>query len=440
MTKLLFVHIAKTGGTSLRRLLRTTSATSSFDCLHHNHLIRFRDGEQVDRVRVDPRSLSCYDIAVLTVRHPLNRLRSCYDYFLAGGLNGRGKGHFPGDEAVQQFLQDRAPTIDECCRQLPEVSARIPHFQPACHWLEALPNPIADVVFTARQESMQRDVQRLWSLLELPCPAEGLEHRNRSVSASEQGWQRTSRDLAERFYQLDFQRFGYSSSSLPVRQLIQYWDRPEIPSPVKELMQNVQDLHPDWEYQCFNRLSAADELDFLYGKDLKQAFLDIRFPAMQADVFRMAYLLRHGGVWVDAATRLHEPLEQWLPWGHPVVLVRRKHQSHPEVATGFMYASAGHPLMARAWDRISAYLLLRSGTKVYRHFGPGILRDLIREQPQLGALVQVLPEQEVSRFLCFGSSSNVLSAEQHWSQRQSHESLYFSGGSPSASHCRNEAS
>ena len=79
MTKLLFVHIAKTGGTSLRRLLKTTSATSSFDCLHHNHLIRFRDGEQVDRARVDPRSLSCYDIAVLTVRHPLNRLRSCYD-------------------------------------------------------------------------------------------------------------------------------------------------------------------------------------------------------------------------------------------------------------------------------------------------------------------------------------------------------------------------
>ena len=128
----------------------------------------------------------------------------------------------------------------------------------------------------------------------------------------------------------------------------------------------------------------------LYGKDLKQAFLDIRLPAMQADVFRVAYLLRHGGVWVDAATHVKEPLGRWLPMGHSLVLLRRQGQKYPEVATGLIYASAGHPLLARAWDRISAYLLHRSGTKVYRHFGPGILRDLMREQPQLASMAQVL--------------------------------------------------
>ena len=428
MNRLLFVHIAKTGGTSLRRLLRTTPETNSFDCLHHNHLLRFRDGQQVERLRVDPRSLTGYDIAVLTVRHPLNRLLSCYRYFLAGGLNGRGKGHFPGDEAVQCFLQQRAPTLDDCCRLLPQVASRIPHFQPATHWLEALPNPFADVVVTAHQESMQWDLQRLWSLLDLPHPEAELEHRNRSAPASGQGWQQSSRALAERFYQLDFQRFGYSTSLSPPRQLIQYWDQPQPPASVQALMNVVRDLHPDWDYQRFDRQRAADELGALYGKDLRQAFLDIRLPAMQADVFRMAYLLRHGGVWIDAATVLHQPLQAWLPMGHPLVLLRRKQQTHPEVATGVMYAAAGHPLLARAWDRMAAYLLLRSGTKVYRHFGPGILRDLIREQPQLGSLVQVLPEQQLSAFLRFGSSRAVLGSDQHWSSRQEQESLYFSGG------------
>ena len=426
--RLLFVHIAKTGGTSLRRLFRSMPAISSFDCLHHNHLLRFKKGEQVSRERVDPFFLTGYDVAVVTARHPLKRLRSCHRYFLAGGLNGRGKGYFPADEAVQQFLQERAATLDDCCYNLPEVAARIPHFLPACHWLDALPNPMADVVFTARQESMQRDVQRLCSLLELPAPVDGLSYLNRSVKAPDQGWQSTTRVHAERFYHSDFQRFGYSTSSPCVRQLIQYWNDLDPPSQVKALMQTVRDLHPDWEYQCFDRHRAADELGLLYGKDLKQAFLDIRLPAMQADVFRIAYLLRNGGVWIDAATVLYEPIVRWMPFGHPLVLLRRKHQTGTEVATGFMCASPGHPLLARAWDRIAAYLLLRSGTKVYRHFGPGILRDLIREQPQLGALVHVLAEQEVSPFFRFGSSSNILSKEEHWSKRQDSESLYFSEG------------
>ena len=426
--RLLFVHIAKTGGTSLRRLLRSIPATRSFDCLHHSHLLRFKNGEQVSRERVDPLFLSGYDVAVVTARHPLMRLRSCHRYFLAGGLNGRGKGYFPADAAVQQFLQSRATTLDDCCHKLPEVAARIPHFQPACHWLDVLPNPMADVVFTARQESMQRDMQRLCSLLELPAPVEELAYLNRSVNGPAQDFQPISRIYAERFYQSDFLRFGYSTSLPPVRQLIQYWNDLDPPSPVKALMQTVRDLHPDWEYQRFDRHRAADELGLLYGKDLKQAFLDIRLPAMQADVFRIAYLLRHGGVWIDAATVLYESIERWTPFGHPLVLLKRNHQMGSGVATGFMCASPGHPLLARAWDRIAAYLLKRSGTKVYRHFGPGILRDLIREQPQLGALVHVLAEHEVSPFLRFGSSSNVLSTEEHWSKRQDSESLYFSEG------------
>ena len=428
MARLLLVHIAKTGGTSLRRLFRTTPETNSFDCLHHNFLLRFRDGKQVERLRVDPSCLTGYDIAVITARHPLDRLRSCYSYFSAGGLNGRGKGHFPGDEAVQSFLKELAPTLDDCCRFLPQVASRVPHFQPACHWLEALLNPIADVTVIIRQETMQRDLQRFWSTLRLPEPVEKLEHRNRSVPVSEHVWQRSSRDFAERFYQLDYHRFGYSSSMSSVRQLIQYWDQPDPPEPVKVIMQNVRDLHPDWEYQCFDRQRAADELGALYGNDLRQAFLDIRLPAMQADVFRIAYLLRHGGVWIDAVTRLYASVDRWLPMGHPLVLLRRQHQTHPEVATGFIFASAGHPLLARAWDRISAYLLMRSGTKVYRHFGPGILRDLMREQPQLASLVQILPEQDVAASICFGSSLRFVGRKQHWSNRQESESFYFSDG------------
>ena len=58
--------------------------------------------------------------------------------------------------------------------------------------------------------------------------------------------------------------------------------------------------------------------------------------------------------------------------------------------------------------------------------------------PEAG--LQVLGEQDLQAQLQIGSSSDALPGDRHWSQRQQVESLYLSGGSPSASHCRNEAS
>ena len=41
MSSLLFIHIAKTGGTSLRRLLKLNAGISRFDCFHNGFLLRF---------------------------------------------------------------------------------------------------------------------------------------------------------------------------------------------------------------------------------------------------------------------------------------------------------------------------------------------------------------------------------------------------------------
>ena len=42
MTRLLLVHIAKTGGTSLRRLFKATQGLSTFDCVHNGTLLHRR--------------------------------------------------------------------------------------------------------------------------------------------------------------------------------------------------------------------------------------------------------------------------------------------------------------------------------------------------------------------------------------------------------------
>jgi hypothetical protein len=440
MTRLLLVHIAKTGGTSLRRLFKSTRVLCDFDCFHNGSLLRFRDGQRVSRGPLDPASLTHYDVALVMMRHPLSRLKSCHRYFLAGGLNQSGKGVFPQDTTHQHFLQQRAPNLAECCQWLPEIAERIPHFRPACHWLDPLPNPLADRVVCGQQEHFDEELQRLFQLLDLDPRSLRVEHRNTSPPKTDEPWDSQSIRLAEHFYAADFQRFGYERTPQPEPRLIQYWDQSSPPPQLLSRMKRWKELHPSWRYQRYHRQSAAQFIGSNYGPALKEAFLDIRLPAMQADVFRIAALQSQAAVWVDAATQCHQPLERWLDRRRPLVMLRRSHQQHPKICSCLVHSAApGHPLLVAAWQLISAALLARRGERVYRDFGPGVLRDLLASgAPEAG--LQVLPESELVDQLSIGSSSDVLPSHCHWSKRQQEESLYLSGGSPSASQRSNEAS
>ncbi len=210
--------------------------------------------------------------------------------------------------------------------------------------------------------------------------------------------------------------------------LIQYWDQPEPPAALLERMEGWRQKHPGWTYRRYDRVASARFMRSIYGTALEEAFLDVRLPAMQADVFRIAFLLAFGGLWVDAATTCFSPVETWLDFQAPLLLLRRSHQHYPQVCNGLIHALAPrHPLLAAAWQSMESSLLTRTGVKVYRSFGPGLLRDLLASGSWDHTLT-VWQETDLSDHLCFGSSSKVLPPEQHWSQRQQSESLYFSGG------------
>ena len=218
MTQLLFVHLAKTGGTSVRRILKA-SALSRFDCVHHHTLLRFRGGQRVDRSRFSPMDLGPYPLAFLMVRHPVARWVSCDRYFRAGGLNAQAaEGVFPVDRAAQEFLTQIAPSLEESCQQLPVIAERIPHFQPMTYWLDALPNPLADRVFTGRQERFDADLQLLFDQLGLPLDPALLQRSNSSgaPTAPTPGLSATALDQLQAFYAEDFRRFRYSLERPPL--------------------------------------------------------------------------------------------------------------------------------------------------------------------------------------------------------------------------------
>ena len=429
MNSLLFVHIAKSGGTSLRRLLKSNDGLSRFDCFHNGFLLRFEEGQCVDRNCVDLNSLEQYDIAVVALRHPFARLKSCYYYFLSGGLNGRAKGVFPGDLRCQEFLNSVAPNFSLCCQNLACIAEQIPHFLPASYWFKSLEKPLAKSLFCCRQESLDADVSGLFKALDLSLSSP-LERHNVGLESSDPTTSTSLYDLLsiEQFYSADYSRFGYEVNSSRALLLVQYWNHSEPPGLIADCMESCKSLSLSWNYRRFNRQTASSFLGRVYGADIADAFLDIRLPAMQADVFRVGFLLHSGGLWVDAATTLRRPVDSWIDHRHSFQMLRRSHQVHPKIANGIIYAARpGLPLLNAVWSEMVPRLLSRSGTNVYRDFGPGLFRDLMCSCPNLAFGLHVLSEVSLKSFLSIGSSSNILSADQHWSKRQENESLYFSG-------------
>ena len=437
MKKILFIHLAKTGGSSFRRILKNNSQLNRFDCIHNGYFLRFRDGVRVERRPLIASQLAHYDVAILIVRHPLDRLLSCYRYFLGGGLNQRGKGSFPSDLESQAFLLDQAPSLLECSRHLAEISEKIPHFRPLCHWLDAIPNPVADLVVTGHQEHFEADLEYIFDLLNVKNVSTLSARHNTSPVVKLDPWCLESRQLATQFYSADFQRFGYSLSGKSSKCIVQYWDHASPPSLIAQRMNDWHVGNPNWSYQCYNRLSASTFLGEHYGDALREAFLDIRFAAMQADVFRIGYLLASGGLWIDAATTCLSPVDHWLYEDVSLLILRREHQEFPKVWNGLIYASGSrHSLLAQAWEQISKNLLARRGVSVYKNFGPRVIRDLFEtgmfDRDLINGSIKVLPASDLQGRLRIGSSVSVTGADQHWSKRQETESLYFSQSSPSA--------
>jgi mannosyltransferase OCH1-like enzyme len=207
--------------------------------------------------------------------------------------------------------------------------------------------------------------------------------------------------------------------------VVQYWDEGDPPSLLRQRMDHWRLANPDFSYLCFNRISAASAFGHLYGESLRKAFLSIRLPAMQSDVFRVAYLHACGGVWIDAATHCLEPLHHWLDLQSPLVLLRRPNMLAPLVSNGFIYSSVPqHPFLAEAMKRVAAVIENRQGDRIWRLVGAGMYRDILAD-PAFSMSVQVLEWASVSAFIQYGSSKEAMSPDSHWTVTQNLEPLYF---------------
>ena len=137
--------------------------------------------------------------------------------------------------------------------------------------------------------------------------------------------------------------------------MVQYWDS-AVPEDVAKLSKTWQDCQPNLPYVCFNRLSAADFLGEHFGNDVRDAFLEITLPALQSYIFRVAYILRCGGVFASASLKCLKPADEWnVNWDKLNVLK----DSSGNIWNGFILAAKDNKIIATIWAEIQDVLLNR---------------------------------------------------------------------------------
>ena len=171
-----------------------------------------------------------------------------------------------------------------------------------------------------------------------------------------------------------------TAETLPKR-ILQYWDQSEIPADVARCMATWKIA--GYDHVVFNDEQARDFIKGEYEGRHVQAFDTCNHPAMKSDLFRLGYLYRYGGIYVDSDDcyegkgldglvegglfRLKTIALRSLPPGAAPVT---QWTPSPDDRTAFnnnpIFCRAGDEILLRAFERATSTLLALGKRETYK--------------------------------------------------------------------------
>lgn len=197
------------------------------------------------------------------------------------------------------------------------------------------------------------------------------------------------------------------------KKIVQYWQGKKT-SELSKLMDSWQSLNPDWEYEVFDRAAALLYLYKNHDSRVLRAFIKAKLPAMQSDIFRVAWCLKEGGVYVDASTECLQPMN-YLDVKSGLALMRKWHGG---VCNGFIYANPSHPILVKVLEKIVENVENETFDDVWKATGPGVWSQFVKDEPH----VDILDQSFLKDF--FKIFNELEHKKNHWSKVQKKTRIY----------------
>lgn len=162
----------------------------------------------------------------------------------------------------------------------------------------------------------------------------------------------------------------------------QFWDRPVPPPDVRERMDSWPASHPEWQYIRWNDDSAVELIAKEFGHEAASRFLAAELPAMRADIARIAIILVHGGMYVEADWVCARTLDEFLPYYGTLRYGQTRYEVNAKkkpikLSTGFLASEPNGILFRNAWRRLIRNIVeMRFSLHVSKISGPQMLGDV----------------------------------------------------------------
>lgn len=191
-----------------------------------------------------------------------------------------------------------------------------------------------------------------------------------------------------------------------------YWEGPRS-APVTRGLHRWAALHPQLTQTLYDPLKAARWLAD-HAPELSALFDRLTQPASRADLFRIAFMAREGGLFADLDEYPRAPVTPWLTGARAVFVIE---EGHATIANNFLAARPGLALFQRLLARIAARLAATPAPYAWWDSGPAQLtpevlraRQTPAETPGLRFLSQADYEARVSTNLPFPHKRSAA----HW--------------------------
>jgi hypothetical protein len=154
------------------------------------------------------------------------------------------------------------------------------------------------------------------------------------------------------------------------KRIVQFWDTEDPPADLLALSRSWPAQNPDHEHVLFHDRTALAYLAAHFPVPVAAAYRRARDATTKADLFRLAALLREGGIWADMDDRCLAPLPQLIPLGVAACFWQ---EGSGHLCNNFLAAMPGHPVLRRALTAAVTAINRGDRDKVWMLTGPGLL-------------------------------------------------------------------
>ncbi|MDR3572397.1 MAG: glycosyltransferase, partial [Anaerolineaceae bacterium] len=213
---------------------------------------------------------------------------------------------------------------------------------------------------------------------------------------------------------------GLAKGAMIPERIIQFWDSLEVTPDIQRLMNSWGDKNPGYEYVLFNDETARRFLQENFTADVFRAYVRVKEPAQKSDIFRLAYLAKEGGVYVDADDFCLAPLAGLIA---PQALLALYQEDHGTVGNNFIAVVPQHPIILEALAQVVLAVNRGDGDMPWLSTGPALLtrsiaQHIANSKLSYSAVVErlvVLNRREFSQKVAIHCLAAYKETNRHWS-------------------------